>query len=124
VSTDDRLAALRRVLPPIADQNHAAVLLAGLAQLEAETSSALALFIQGSPAFDRLLGSAAVDNPAIALVKMPVIAAFGAAAEMLNAAIGDDASRGWAAIVTLQERAAEYQAIYEGLIATHRSDDA
>jgi hypothetical protein len=49
-------------------------------------------------------------------VALPVVAAFGAAAEMLNAAVGDDATRGWAALVTLQERAAEYAAIHQQLI--------
>jgi hypothetical protein len=117
MSADDRLAALRRALPSIADQDHAAVLLAGFAQLEAETAAALALYIQGGPgALDRLLGRAGVEGPTAQLVALPVVAAFGAAAEMLNAAVGDDATRGWAALTTLQERSAEFAAIHQELI--------
>jgi hypothetical protein len=117
MSTDDRLQALRGALPAIADQEHAAVLLAGFAQLEAETAAALSLYIQGGPgALDRLLGRAGVEGAAAQLVALPVVAAFGAAAEMLNAAVGDDATRGWAALVTLQERAAEYGLIHQQLI--------
>ena len=118
MSTDDRLQALRAALPSIADQDHAAVLLAAFAQMEAETAAALALFIQGGPgALDRLLGRAGVEGTAAQLVALPVVAAFGAAAEMLNSAVGDDATRGWAALVTLQERAAEYAQIHQLLIS-------
>ena len=117
MSTDDRLAALRRVLPPIADENHAAVLLAGFAQLEAETAAALALYIQGRQgALDRLLGRAGVDGAAAQLIAMPVVAAFGAAAEMLGAAVGDDATRGYAALATLHERAAEFAQIHHEIV--------
>jgi hypothetical protein len=118
VSPDDRLEALRRALPAIADQDHAAVLLAGLAQLEAETAAALALYVQGGPgALDRLLGRAPVEGAAAQLVALPVVAAFGAAAEALAAAVGDDGTRGWAAVVSLQERAAEFAAVHQELIA-------
>lgn len=117
MSTDDRLAALRRSLPAIADQEHAAVLLAGLAQLEAETAAALSLYVQGGPgALDRLLGRAPVDGAAAQLVALPVVAAFGAAAEAITAAVGDDPTRGYAALATLQERAAEYAAIHHQLL--------
>jgi hypothetical protein len=123
MTADDRLQALRQALPSVADQDHAKVLLAAFAQLEAETAAALALYIQGGPgALDRLLGRASVEGPAAQLVALPVVAAFGAAAEMLNAAVGDDATRGWAALTTLQERAAEYAAIHQELIRDTPND--
>jgi hypothetical protein len=125
VSTDDRLSAIRRSLPDIADQEHRAVLLAGLAQLEAETAAALALFVQGGPgALDRLLGKAPVDGVTQMLVGLPVVAAFGAAAEAINAAVGDDPTRGYAALATLQERAAEYAAAHQQLIGRHTGGNA
>jgi hypothetical protein len=75
------------------------------------------MYIQGGPgALDRLLGRAGVEGPTAQLVALPVVAAFGAAAEMLNAAVGDDATRGWAALTTLQERSAEFAAIHQELI--------
>lgn len=118
MSTDDRLAALRRTLPAGGvDQEHHAVLLAALAGMEAQTAAALALYLQCIPgALDRLLGAGAGG-----LVGLPVVAAFAAAAEALNAAVGDDPTRGYAAVATLQERAAEYAAAQE-IIATHRTE--
>jgi hypothetical protein len=117
MGTDDRINALRRTLPADVDQEHRDLLLAGLAQLEAETSAALALYVQGGTgALDRLLGRSP-DGVAAMLIGMPVAAAFGAAAEALNAAVGDDPTRGYAALATLQERAAEYAAIHQELIS-------
>lgn len=113
MSTDDRLAALRRVQLGGVDQDHHAVLLAALADMEAQTAAALALYIQGCPgALDHLLGAGAGG-----LVGLPVVAAFAAAAEAINAAVGDDPSRGYAALATLQERAAEYAAAHQEIIA-------
>jgi|GEM_PF-6299547 len=113
MSTDDRFAALRRTLPAIADQEHRQLLLAGLAQLEAETAAALALFLQGSEdPLGRLLGPSAGG-----LVGLPIVVAFAAAAEALAAAVGDDPTRGWAAVATLQERAAEYAAAHQQIIS-------
>jgi hypothetical protein len=108
MSTDDRIQALRAAFPAGADP----VLLAGLADLEARAAAALALYVQGTPAaLDHLLGPAAAE-PIIAL---PIAAAFAAAAAAITAAVGDDPTRGYAALATLQERAAEYQAAHDQL---------
>jgi uncharacterized protein YmfQ (DUF2313 family) len=121
VTTDDRLAALRRTLPAGGvDQQHRIVLLATLAEMEAQTAAALSLYVQGVPgALDQLLGRGAGG-----LVGLPVVAAFAAAAEAITAAVGDDPTRGYAALATLQERAAEYAAAHQELIARHTGGNA
>lgn len=121
MSTDDRLTALRRTLPAgDVDQAQRAVLLAGLAELEAQTAAALALYVQGVPgALDRLLGRGAGR-----LVGLPIVAAFAAAAEAINAAVGDDPARGYAALATLQERAAEYAAAHQEIVGRHTGGNA
>lgn len=114
MSTHDRIEALRAALPVDDDQDeqHRAVLLAGLADLEARTAATLALYVQGTPAaLDHLLGPAA--PPILAL---PIAAAFAAAAVAITAAVGDDPTRGYAALATLQERAAEFAAAHQELI--------
>ncbi len=116
MSTDDRVQALYRTVPAGADVEHRTVLLAGLAQLESATAAALSLYVQGEPgALDHLFGPDGAG-----LVGMPVVAAFAAAAEALGAAVGDDPARGYAALATLQERAAEYAAAHE--LMTRRAD--
>jgi hypothetical protein len=115
VSTDDRLTALRRTLPAGVSQEQRAVLLAGLAQLEAQTAAALALYVQGTPgALGHLIGHP--GNVTEVLAGLPVVAAFAAATEAITAAVGDDPARGYAALATLQERAAEYAAVHQELI--------
>jgi hypothetical protein len=76
--------------------------MAALASLEAAIAAKLALYVQGDP---RALDDFARDPAGVA-----VVCAFAAAAEAINAAVGDDATRGYAALATLHERAAEYTA--------------
>jgi hypothetical protein len=104
MSTDDRLTALRRTLPADMDTARRSVVMAALAGLEAAIAAKLALYVQGDP---HALDDVARDPSGVA-----VVCAFAAAAEAINAAVGDDATRGYAALATLHERAAEYTAAH------------
>lgn len=112
----DRLAGILQRIPAGVPDEEKRLIAAALAEMQTKVAAALALYVQGDgAAAAAMLGES--NN-------LSVLAAFGAAAEMLDAAIGDDASRGWAALVTLQERAAEYATAHQELIGRHTGGNA
>lgn len=107
MSTDQRVAQVQAAVPQSVSGQHRAALVAALAAVESRTAFALAAYVSGdTEPLAGLIGPP--DSPAAVIVGPVILAAFGACAEALNAAVGDDPSRGYAALVTLQERAAEY----------------
>lgn len=89
---------------------------AAVADTEAKLSAALALWLQGQPAgLQELLDHSAAP----VLAGVPVVSTFEAATEAINACVGDDPTRGWAAIMALQERAAEFAAAAVELKTRH-----
>jgi hypothetical protein len=89
---------------------------AAVADTESKLSAALALWLQGQPeGLQHLLD----ESAAPVLAGVPVVSTFEAAAEALAAAVGDDPTRGWAAIMALQERSAEFAAAVVELKSRH-----
>lgn len=89
---------------------------AGVAQTESEVAAALALWLQAQP--DGLQSLLRLHQlPAFAEVL--VVTTFEACAEALVAAVGDDATRGWAAVMAVQERSAEFAAVAVEMKARH-----
>ena len=104
------LPALRRLQGVQRD-----VMAAALADCEAKIAAALALYIEGDQAaMQAILGQP--TDLASSMATVPVIASFAAALEAINAAVGDDPTRGYAALASIHERAAEYSAAREQLI--------
>ena len=119
MSTQDRVGRLLRSgLPGAVDPAESAALAAALADVEAQVSAALCLYVQGDrAAVSELLGHPATLGAAVSA--LPLLAAFDAATEAITAAVGDDRARGYAALATLQERSAEYADAAAQLLARH-----
>jgi hypothetical protein len=105
----DRLAGILSRIPAGVPDEERRLIAGALADMQTKVAAALALYVQGDgAAAAAMLGETS---------NLAVLAAFGAAAEMLNAAIGDDPTRGYAALATLHERSAEFAAAHQELIA-------
>lgn len=87
-----------------------------VADAEAQITGALALWVQGDGSGLRAMLDA---SAAPVIAGIPIVACFCAAREALDAAIGDDPTRGFAAVTVLQERAAEYSALAHELKSRH-----
>lgn len=109
MNADDRRAAMHRhPLVVGADPAHRDLIAAAVAEAESTITAALSLWVQGeSTALRDILAASGAPS----LAGIPIVAAFCAAREALDAAVGDDPSRGMAAVMVLQERAAEYAAL-------------
>jgi hypothetical protein len=108
------LAGILERIPAAVPDAEKRVIAGALADVQAKVAAAMSLYVQGEgTAAAQLLGD---------INTVGVLAAFGAAAEAINSAVGDDAGRGWAALTTLQERSAEFSAVSEELIGTRRAD--
>ena len=115
-SDNDRVGKLHR--HPLVRQAGAGrdLVAAAVADTEAKLSAALALWLQGQPdGLQHLLD----ESAAPVLAGVPVVSTFEAAAEALAAAVGDDPTRGWAAVMALQERSAEFAAAAVELKTRH-----
>jgi hypothetical protein len=114
VSTDTRLAGILQRIPAAVPDAEKRVIAGALADVQAKVAAALSLYVQGEgAAAAQLLGD---------INTVGVLASFGAAAEAINSAVGDDPTRGYAALATLQERAAEFAAVSQELIGDTPSE--
>lgn len=93
---------------------------AAVADTESKLSAALALWLQGQP---QGLQDLLEHSAAPVLAGVPVVSTFEACAEALSAAVGDDPTRGWAAVMALQERSAEFAAAATELKSRHAGRD-
>lgn len=117
MSTADRIAAVsHHPLVQSADDAHRDLIAAAVADTEAQITAALAVWVQGDSAGLRGLLDAA---GAPVMAGIPLMVSFCAAREALDAAVGDDPTRGMAAVMVLQERAAEYAAASHELKSRH-----
>ena len=113
---DRRYAIDRHPLVVASDATHRDLIAAGVADAESTITAALALWVQGQSDGLRAVLDAS-GTPALAGI--PIVAAFCAAREAIDAAVGDDPTRGFAAVAVLHERAAEYAGLAHELRARH-----
>ena len=113
---DRRRAISRHPLVMDASEQTRDLIGAAVADAEAQITGALALWVQGDVSGLRNLLDAAAA-PTVAGI--PIVACFCAAREAIDAAVGDDPTRGFAAVAALHERAAEYSALAHELRTRH-----
>lgn len=95
---------------------------AQLADCEARVAAAQVLYLTGdSRAAIASLGYP--QTPHGQTVLLALLASFASASAAVSAAVGDDPTRGRMAVLTLQERAAEYRAAAESLAAAAEAEN-
>ena len=121
MSAEDLAAALcDQLRPQLPDPRARHGVAATVADCESRVAAALALFLQGeSAAVLAVLGTPETAAGRAQIV--PLIALMTAAAGAVTAAVGDDPSRGYAALATLQERSAEYAEAFQ-LLTQHTEE--